>query len=97
MCYALSGNGQTCVQYYPAFTSSGAPVSTLGQCGLANIDPGHVLNPATCTTSNGQTSCLSYNGTLSGAETDMYLYVTSAQDSECAAGEASPAHVVTAV
>lgn len=93
VCYTYetyaSGSGE-CIQYYPSFSNSTVD-NSMSYCGLASINPAHVLDPSTCTGSNGVldvSQCRSYTGTQSGEEVDMYLYVTAVQDTNCNAGAA---------
>lgn len=80
----LQGNLVDCQAYYPLMTVNSTANSN-NMCGLAQINPAHVLNIASCGQPSG---CRSYAGTL-GQPTDMYLYVTSIQDVQCQAGAAA--------
>ncbi|KAL6744872.1 hypothetical protein V8C86DRAFT_3000072, partial [Haematococcus lacustris] len=53
MCYRVAPNGHTCRQYYPTFptaenTSLWGGTPELATCGLAQINPSHVLDLSTC-------------------------------------------------
>lgn len=83
MCY--TSNGRTCTQYYPSFNPNATKdeVAMLGYCGLAKINPAHVLDYNSCVRlDNGLAHCNSHAGQPDGQATDMYLYVTVTQDSQ---------------
>ena len=89
VCWEATPDGASCARVYPSFGANGsvsAADSQLSYCGLARINPAHVLDSSTCTTSN-RGSCLSMaGGGQAGVVTDMYLYITAVQDSQCNAG-----------
>lgn len=84
MCYTPSPfNAGKCDVYYPTFNST-TDDAILGYCGMARINPAHVMDMDSCVASPGTSllSCKNYLGQLQAVPTDMYLYVTSAQDSQ---------------
>ncbi|KAL6747836.1 hypothetical protein V8C86DRAFT_1253029 [Haematococcus lacustris] len=93
MCYRVAPNGHTCRQYYPTFptaenTSRGEDPE-LATCGLAQINPAHVLDLSTCRPERPwQAPCRSQAGLASNVAADMVLYVTSIQDDQCNSGAA---------
>ncbi|KAL6755692.1 hypothetical protein V8C86DRAFT_2671508 [Haematococcus lacustris] len=93
MCYRVAPNGHTCQQYYPTFSTdkntSNREDPELATCGLAQINPAHVLDLNTCRPERPwQAPCRSQAGVASNVAADMVLYVTSIQDDQCNSGAA---------
>ncbi len=99
VCAAVTPDRSTCTRWFPSFVSPNASATeeqqSAGTCGHAPISPAHILDPGSCTLGSststgggGLSACRSYAGTR-GEAADLYLYLTSVQDEQCALGAAA--------